>query len=68
MTTTVRQATRTIAINTTLLGDLIISGFGYCELCGRAAHYLFVRSDEDGDDVTACERCVDEHGLGYCAE
>jgi hypothetical protein len=67
MTTVARQATRTIAIHTTTLGDLVISGFNYCELCGRAAHYLFVRGDDDGDEVTACERCVDEHNLGYCA-
>lgn len=68
MTTTTRQATRTIAIHTTSLGDLVISGFNYCEMCGHAAHYLFVRADEDGDEVIACERCVDEYCLGYIAD
>ena len=68
MTTTTRQATRTIAFNTTFLGELVISGFSNCELCGHAAHYLFERADEDGDTVFACERCVDKYNLGFCAE
>jgi hypothetical protein len=68
MTTIARQATRTIAISTTFLGELVISGFSFCELCGNAAHYLFERTDEDGDEVFACERCVNEHHLGYCAD
>lgn len=68
MTATARQATRTIAFSTTLLGELVISGFNCCELCGHAAHYLFERTDEDGDTAFACERCVDEHHLGYVAE
>ena len=68
MTTIARQATRTIAFNTTFLGELVVSGFNYCELCGNAAHYLRERTDEDGDAVFACEHCVNEHNLGYCAE
>lgn len=68
MTTTARQATRTIAIRTTHLGDLVISGFNNCEMCGHAAHYLFERADEDGDTVFACERCVDQYRLGYVAD
>lgn len=68
MTTIARQATRTIAISTTFLGELVISGFNHCEICGHAAHCLFERTDEDGDAVYACERCVDMHHLGYVAE
>lgn len=68
MTTTTRRATRAIAFSTTFLGELVISGFSNCELCGHAAHYLFERADEDGDTVFACEQCVNEHHLGYVAE
>lgn len=68
MATIARKTIRTIAIHTTSLGDLVISGFNFCELCSHAAHYLFERADEDGDTVFACERCVDEYNLGYCAD
>lgn len=68
MKTIARQAIRNIAIYATPLGDLVISGFNNCEICGRATHYLHVRADEDGDEVHACERCVNEYHLGYVAD
>lgn len=39
-----------------------------CQMCGDGAHEVFSRMTEDYEPVEACERCVDEHNLGYCAE
>lgn len=39
-----------------------------CQMCGEGVDEVFCRLTEDGDTVFACERCVDEHNLGYAAE
>lgn len=68
MTTTARQATRTIATRSATLGDLVISGFDTCDLCPRTANYLYVRLDEDDDEVHVCEHCVNTADLSYIAD
>lgn len=64
MTTTARRATARIAKATMAAADLVISGFGYCDLCDTAAPYLYGRLDEDGYEVHVCEHCADTVDLG----
>lgn len=72
MTTTARQATAQIATDTADLLDLVIAGlfedFDNCEMCGHPAAYLFARLTEDGNEINACEACVDEYHLGHIAD
>lgn len=64
MTTTARQATRTIATHTLAAAELAISGFESCEICDTPAAYLYTRLDEDGCEVHVCEPCADTVDLG----
>jgi hypothetical protein len=74
MKTTARQATAQIATDTANLTDLVTAGlfddFDNCEMpmCGLPAAYLYTRLTEDGDEVRACETCVDTHHLAYAAD
>lgn len=72
MKTTARQATAQIATDTADLMDLVTAGlfdnFDNCELCELPSADLYTRLTEDGDEVRACETCVHEHHLGYCAD
>ena len=40
----------------------------HCEICGEGTDFLFTRLDEDGDEVEACETCVDTYRLAYAAD
>ena len=70
MTTTARKATAAVTATVALL-DLVILGieldFDDCNVCGHPAAELFDRMTEDGDEVRACETCVDTLRLGYVA-
>ena len=72
MTTTARTATRHIVTVTAALVASVLAalaeGFDDCEICGQASADLFDRLTEDGDEVRACESCVDRHRLAYVAE
>lgn len=72
MTTTARTATRHIVTVTAALVASVLAAlaeeFDDCETCGHASAYLFDRLTEDGDQVRACETCVDRYCLGYVAE
>ena len=72
MTTTARTATRLIVTVTAALVASVLAalaeGFDDCEICGQASAELFDRLTEDGDQVRACEDCVDRHHLGHIAE
>lgn len=72
MTTTARTATRHIVTVTAALVASVLAalaeGFDDCEMCTQPAAELFDRLTEDGDQVRACETCVNRHRLGYVAE
>ena len=72
MTTTARTATRHIVTVTAALVASVLAalaeGFDDCEICGYASAELFDRLTEDGDQVRACETCVDRHALAYVAD
>lgn len=72
MTTTARTATRHIVTVTAVLVASVLAGlaeeFDDCEMCGHASADLYDRLTEDGDQVRACEDCVDRHHLGFVAE
>ena len=40
----------------------------HCEICGEGTDFLYTRLDEDGDEVEACETCVDTYRLAYAAD
>ena len=72
MTTTTRTATRLIVTVTAALVTSVLAAlageFDDCQMCGQASAYLFDRLTEDGEQVRACETCVDRHRLAYVAE
>jgi hypothetical protein len=72
MTITARTATRTIATVTAALVASILAAlaedFDDCEVCGEPSAYLYTRLTEDGDEIEACETCVDRHHLGHVAD
>ncbi len=72
MTITARTATRHIATVTAGLVASVLAvlaeAFDDCEMCGQAAAYLYARLTEDGDEVRACETCVDTHRLSHVAD
>lgn len=37
-----------------------------CQMCGDGCDEIFHRLTEDGEQVDACEWCVNEHNLAYC--
>lgn len=39
-----------------------------CQMCGNGAHEIFSRLTEDYEPVDACETCIAENHLGYCAD
>lgn len=71
MTTTARQATRTIATDTAVLAELVVLGleFDTCELCGHFAAELFPRIDNrDGATVGCCEDCANTADVSHIAD
>ncbi|MEY9909743.1 hypothetical protein ABIA35_005986 [Catenulispora sp. MAP12-49] len=72
MTTTARTGTRHIVTVTAALVDSVLAGlageFDDCAICGHASADLYDRLTEDGDQVRACETCVDRYHLGHVAE
>jgi len=72
MTVTARTATRHIATVTAGLVASVLAAlaeeFDDCQVCGEPAAYLYERIAEDGDEVRACETCVDRHHLGHVAD
>lgn len=81
MTTTARTATRRIADDTADLAAVVINGifdaivadldveFEFeCGICGHGTDEIFHRLTENGDEVDACETCVDTYNLGYVAD
>ena len=39
-----------------------------CMMCGCGTDEVFPRLTEDYEPVDACQGCIDEHNLGYCAD
>jgi len=72
MNTTTRKITALIAGATAALAALVVLAlveqYDECELCGRKVAELYNRLTEDGDEVCACETCVDQHHLGHVAD
>ncbi|NUQ98300.1 MAG: hypothetical protein HOY79_17710 [Streptomyces sp.] len=53
----------------TEIEDDLVEEFEFeCQVCGDGVHEIFHRLTEDYEPVEACERCVDEYRLGYCAD
>ncbi len=72
MTTTARTAIRHLVTVTAGLVASVLAAlaeeFNDCEICGHASAYLFDRLTEDGDEVRACETCVNRHQLAHVAD
>ena len=39
-----------------------------CGMCGDGAHHISPRLTEDYEPVEACDTCIDEYNLDYCAD
>lgn len=72
MKTTARQTTALIASGTVVLAALVIAAlleqYDECEICERRVADLYDRLTEDGNEVRACECCVDAYRLAYVAD
>lgn len=50
------------------LGDEIEEFEFDCQMCSNGVHKVSSRLTEDYEPVEACDTCIDEYGLGNCAD